>query len=626
MSKGPQKSQGGSIRRSQLLTTYGAGSMVDLPKYSVLIGGLEFWRFSGERERIHEPRLERSLKQRLQMEELSLYLPPTPKGNSYQNGKGVETFPFPEWFVAQLSDNEVETTRNGRPGYRSRPLVHARNLRHGKYIGEDGKKKAVVPVRFVQACPNGHLSDLNWHYLAHSEKRNDCNVRGELWLDEGGSGGELKEVHVRCAHCKASYSLGKARVSQHKGGLGYCRGHRPWLGSFSQEACINPKTEKAYENRLLIRSASNAYFSDTIRVISIPEAKEDLKKAIARVYESNLKYVKSFDRLVEERERDNVKHALDGFSSEDVWSELLKVQEGQEEEVISLKQAEFETLLSSPDSVGEDIPDGNFHARRHKPIEAPAWFSEVVDALILVHRLREVVVQVGFTRFSPPIQGFESGDSNVIPNYKALGDEVNWLPAIENLGEGFLLTFSKEKMQEWCGRPGVKAREEQLRDGFLLWRSGQGEALTQEFPGMPYILLHSLSHLLITSVSLSCGYSASSIRERIFAGEYGYGIMLYTGTAGNDGTLGGLVEIGKDLPLHLYKALEGATLCSNDPVCSDHRPNDPLTHSSLQGASCHGCLLIAESSCERFNTYLDRSLVVDTVGAQGAAFFQGILR
>ena len=48
----------------------------------------------------------------------------------------------------------------------------------------------------------------------------------------------------------------------------------------------------------------------------------------------------------------------------------------------------------------------------------------------------------------------------------------------------------------------------------------------RQFFGLPYILLHSLPHQVITAVSLECGYPASSIRERIYAGGHGYGILL----------------------------------------------------------------------------------------------------
>lgn len=136
-------------------------------------------------------------------------------------------------------------------------------------------------------------------------------------------------------------------------------------------------------------------------------------------------------------------------------------------------------------------------------------------------------------------------------------------------------------------------------------------------------MLQSLSHLLITTLSLDCGYSASSLRERVYAppGKSGYGILLYTGTSGSEGSLGGLVEMGKHIGRHLEHALELGRLCSNDPVCSQHNPADPHEERFLHGAACHGCLLIAETSCERHNELLDRALVVPTVATADAAFF-----
>jgi hypothetical protein len=134
-------------------------------------------------------------------------------------------------------------------------------------------------------------------------------------------------------------------------------------------------------------------------------------------------------------------------------------------------------------------------------------------------------------------------------------------------------------------------------------------------------MLHSLSHLLITAVALDCGYAASSIRERIYAGESGYGILLFTGTTGSEGTLGGLVKIGDRIEDYLRMALELGRLCSNDPVCAQHRPDNEQEDRLLHGSACHGCLLIAETSCERRNEFLDRALVVNTVSFLNAAFF-----
>ena len=143
----------------------------------------------------------------------------------------------------------------------------------------------------------------------------------------------------------------------------------------------------------------------------------------------------------------------------------------------------------------------------------------------------------------------------------------------------------------------------------------------KSIPSLEIVMLHSLSHLLITAVSLECGYGASAISERIYVGEQGLGILLYTGSAHSEGTLGGLVEVGRHLDTHLKNALERGRLCSNDPVCAQHKPDSTHEARYLHGAACHGCLLIAETSCERQNQLLDRSLVVPTVDASTWALF-----
>ena len=132
--------------------------------------------------------------------------------------------------------------------------------------------------------------------------------------------------------------------------------------------------------------------------------------------------------------------------------------------------------------------------------------------------------------------------------------------------------------------------------------------------------------MLITSVSLECGYPASSIRERIYSiPNLGYGILLFTGTTDAEGTLGGLVQVGRRIHHHIRAALELGQLCSNDPVCAQHSPVNAHERRFLHGAACHGCLLISETSCEQHNEYLDRALVVPTVDNTGAEFFSNVL-
>jgi hypothetical protein len=185
-----------------------------------------------------------------------------------------------------------------------------------------------------------------------------------------------------------------------------------------------------------------------------------------------------------------------------------------------------------------------------------------------------------------------------------------------------LETRSKAKAanKEWLARPAVQERGRQLLAGFEGWQK-QHPTSRREFPRMPSILLHSLSHMLITAVALECGYPASSIRERVYALGAGYGILLYTGTPDAEGTLGGLIETARQMNRHLRAALELARLCSNDPVCAQHEPQSTHEARFLHGAACHGCVLIAETSCEQHNDFLDRALVVPTVEDLGAEFF-----
>jgi MrfA Zn-binding domain len=179
-------------------------------------------------------------------------------------------------------------------------------------------------------------------------------------------------------------------------------------------------------------------------------------------------------------------------------------------------------------------------------------------------------------------------------------------------------------INEWLRRPAVGDRIDHLTTGHLRWNTDR--KTQRPFPGGPYVLMHTLSHLLIQSLSMRCGYPASSIRERVYADAPAgrYGVLLYTGSPDADGTLGGLVQQARHLEGHLADALRMSALCSNDPICAHHAPGESMEERWLHGAACHGCALVAETSCEMRNDYLDRALVVPVLGVSDAAFFHAI--
>ena len=240
-----------------------------------------------------------------------------------------------------------------------------------------------------------------------------------------------------------------------------------------------------------------------------------------------------------------------------------------------------------------------------------------------LHRLREVLALVGFTRLEAVMPDIRSEyDTDVERVDIAL--EPQWFPAVENRGEGVSVQVDADAIAEWLQRPAVQQRLDDLRQDRQTWV--QNRRIERPFPGGPYILLHTLSHLLIRSLAMRCGYPASSIRERVCVedGAQGvrYGILLYTGTPDAEGTLGGLVQQARHIEDHFADALRMGALCSNDPICAQHAPGTSMEGRWLHGSACHGCGLIAETSCEMRKDYLDGALVVPVLGLDGAAFFR----
>ncbi|NJL82108.1 MAG: DUF1998 domain-containing protein [Chloroflexaceae bacterium] len=627
MSKNQKKSAKphGEIRRSQLITTFGPGSMVDLPDHSVIIGGLNLWR-GYKQYLIEETRLANKVKSNLikfghasQNTKIVLYAPPAANGDT-NAGTGIQTFIFPTWFVVQ---NPEPKQRNGRQ-YQSRPLIPYKRLINGKYEDTNKKKYSVVPVRFVQACPNGHLSDLDWYGFVNTECGKVCSQ--QLYLEEGGTGNDFSDIFVYCEKCSKRRPLSDAKIPNVVT-LGFCNGNMPWLGYGEKEPCHQPDSDKPEPNRLLVRSASNAYFGQVLSAISIPDTDQALKDAVTQVYEKYLKEANLEDIRYFRLKLPEFREALAEFEDEAIYAEVERRRSGgAEENGKSIKQLEIEIFLSDTPEIGEDKPESNFYAERRSLPVLPDILQGRLDRIVLVKRLREVMALIGFTRFEPintNIEGELPEDAiDLRVRLAKLDRDITWVPAVENKGEGIFIAFNTEAIETWRKRAAVEQRDKELFEGYKQWcQRNNVDPETVTYPGAPYIMLHTLSHLLITTVSLACGYSASAIKERVYAGEVGYGILLHTGTNGSEGTLGGLIEVGCTIENYLKQALLQGKLCSNDPICSQHAPSDRHEERFRHGAACQGCVLIAETSCEQRNEFLDRALVIETVENHGAAFF-----
>jgi hypothetical protein len=587
----------GQIRRGQVITTYGPGALIDLPRHSAIVGGLDTWPKTGDLEEIVEPRLTRKLQMMTGVKAPKLYAPPPDDNDPREAAKGIGAWRFPEWFV-------VQEASGGEERERSRRLVHRKKLdAKGRFDG-----RPVVATRFVRACPKGHIDDINWYRFVHGSE-DQC--KRQLWLDELGTSGDLADLSVRC-ECKKRRGLYEASVVE-LNPLDTCHGARPWLGKNSNEGCKLP-------SRLVIRTASNAYFPQVVSVLSLPD-RGSAVEAVVRELWDDLQIVDDAADLAFLKKKPKLTERLAPFTDGDILGAIRQIKKGGTNDR-PVKQVELDALLSVPEGYGDDVPvDQNFHARR---LPDHAWRHSArftgIESVIQVHRLREILALVGFTRLeavTPDING--EYETDVERAQIAL--DPQWFPAVENRGEGIFLQVRAESLAGWLTRPAVVERLESLSTGHKLWADDR--KAKRPFPGGPYVLLHTLSHLLIQSLAMRCGYPASSIRERIYAdAEAGhYGILLYTGSPDADGTLGGLVQEARDIEDHLLSALRMGALCSNDPICSQHAPGTSMEKRWLHGAACHGCSLVAETSCEMRNDYLDRALVIPVLGVGDAAFF-----
>jgi hypothetical protein len=600
--------QPGKIRMSQAVLTFGPGALIDLPEDSAIVGGLEWWPSPDNLDQIIEPRLVGKLQGLTGVAAPRLYSPPPDtKADFGKLAPGITAWRFPEWFVVQDEGGKFGDKSSGRR------LVHEKVLDKGRLVGEHAGKTVripVVPVRFVKACPRGHVEDIDWRGFVHGK---GVSCKRQLWMKESGTSGDLSELRISC-ECGSSRKLHEAStIDPSNPPLGFCRGRQPWLGGYANEDCDQ-------HGRLLIRTASNAYFPQTVSVLSLPDQVAELDSVIEGLWDflETSTTVAAVDQV--RAMFPKVASKLEGYSSEEVFRAIQKKLSGAGNDT-PVKAAEIKALISQPEGYGDDVPiDYDFHARRlPRNTWAHSQLSDGIDAVVQVHRLREVMALAGFTRFEPIMPDIH-GEYENAENQAEIAENPSWFPAVENRGEGVLITLKESAVASWMERDEVKARLESLQNGHEKWledRQGKG----REFPGGIYVLLHTLSHLLIQSLSMRCGYPASSIRERIYAEDEGYGVLLYTASPDAEGTLGGLVQEARHIEDHLKVALEMARLCSSDPVCSQHASGASLEGRFLHGAACHSCSLVAETSCEMRNEYLDRALVASTLDVRGAGFF-----
>src|SRR4051794_40234853 len=167
-------------------------------------------------------------------------------------------------------------------------------------------------------------------------------------------------------------------------------------------------------------------------------------------------------------------------------------------------------------------PTTSSSGRTGSPTASPAALG--IMSLVAVHRLREIACLYGFTRFEPaPLATDELEDVGLAISGAPLAQMPDWLPAVEQFGEGFFLQFAPEALAFWLSERDLLERAGQLQAGATAWihqKRARGEKVSDNSfreRGRPeYILAHSLAHALMSEVALDCGYPASALKERLY--------------------------------------------------------------------------------------------------------------
>lgn len=599
-------SRAGNVRPSALMFSAGVGAIVDLPHLTVVVRGLDEWKTDDQR-RLIESRLLSAVQHHLgpQVGELRTapYISPDSDIFGEWTRTGVPVSLFPRWLRC-LKCNTLASmdsqfwTLDTSPYSPDRARFYHNNCTRSR--GRETGSPAVA-ARFVLACRRGHLDEFPWLWFVHHGT--PCARPQLTMVDHGKSLGP--NVTIQCA-CGRNRRMTDAFGPHAAANLPRCRGRSPHLSKF--QVC-------AEEPRAMVLGASNLWFSQTLNSLYLPAQGSELAAAVERLWDV-LDDVDELAVLKFALKRDNALAELRKYETDDIWAAIEKRRNpppnGGGDEAVDLKTPEW-NLFTNPHAA---ITDADFKLR---PVAPPEQHH--LESVVLVERLREVRAFVGFSRIDAP----DLADENSSKRVRIADQGPTWVPASEVRGEGIFLRLNDHAVERWESAAIAQGTLDPLRRAHRQWlaRTGRGGNAAAGWPGERYVLLHTLSHILMRQMALDCGYSAASISERIYTGADGTsaaGVLLYTTASDSEGTLGGLVHLGQTAQLKrlLTQALAEAELCSSDPLCAEHTPEG--SSAPIHGAACHACLFAAETSCERGNRYLDRRVLAD-VGENALNFF-----
>ena len=587
-----------SVRAAQAVLQYGVGAMVDFPDQTLVTAAPEYW---GGVSRIYDHRFAKAL-------DVQYFALPT----------NIAYSRFPEWYFCPKC-RKFQPLKKWVTEYRKG--ANAKTLDRDPHMAEHMQcpkcHQDLVVARIVTVCEAGHLNDFPWVKWVHAKSKKQICGNPELKFKTGASGTEgLEGLSVTCscgavATLKGAFDKDCFEKLDEEVGIGHfrCDGNHPFRHAREKCNCY-PKTVQ--------RGASSVYFPVVHSSLVIPPYADQLNVKIqqSRAFEDCETIIADedpedrIDTIIKKMpkwvERIALEIGAPKSEVEKILTHLWLDPEPANADVTSI-QYRMEEYVALSGEMGASAGDGLGDFSREE-MDISEYKLPHIKAISLIDKVRVVNALIGFSRIQPAMTIDDNGFVS------AKEPDTKWYPAYEVRGEGIFIEFEQNDIDAWvAANPAVLERTARLNNNYATSYIGKNHprTITPKF-----LMLHTLSHLLISQLSFECGYSIASLSERLYCseaedGKSMAGIFIYTASGDAEGTLGGLVRQGRPdaFPRILKKAIANAKTCSNDPVCIMSRGQG---RDSLNLAACHACGLLPETCCEERNAFLDRGVIVGT--------------
>ncbi len=598
-----------NIRKSQFVLIYGPGAIIESRKGPRIIpsinNGLDefFNQETLKKFEITDQRLRIAIRN-IKQEDARIFSIPSNASLGKPDSEAIyHTYIFPTWKICYGREgNHEPVLYNGVKC----PICNKKN--------DDSSA-----VRFVVACVNGHLDEVDWKHAVHH--KSDCNYKCDpeyyYWI-AGGSA--LSDITVKCPTCQCSTTMKEIYSTKFD-----CTGRRPeeeTPDSLSGNSYFT-HVKKTYncdkKMRVIQIQSSSLHIPETITLLTLPDydsnlynimQQETVFSAITTVIQLNSKPCEEIigkEDTIEGIKRSLKKQKISDESIQiieksikeegvEIFCNIFQRLADEKRTFLDFIYEEFESLKAGPRTTD------NFSMLPGRSLPHQDEIEEILPDLKVfpIEKLKTITAQTGYYRIPVPDDHY-----TVVSTGKSSMDGIKWYPGYESIGEGIFLTFSNGCFSKFSESRAYNEWKNEKTSSLLdfsgeLWGNIQHEPM--------FVWWHTLSHALIRAISLYSGYSSASLRERVYINPRfdDGGILIYTSSPGEDGSMGGLVGTVDTFSEILKKAIDGIRFCSNDPLCFDVRK----TSGRINGAACYSCLLIPETSCEHKNMWLDRHILL----------------